>query len=446
MPQSALTRTFIAELPNLQRPFQALATAGPQPIAEITVDDVLHRGLRGLPTLITNVSTVCRERGLIFRGRELPSLTGASVLELLWMGITAKAPTSAELDELAREFGQHALPEQTLAILDAFGPKLDPILAFSHCYSHLAASLEGEDTFRAGHGDQAFAAARALGHVKRIVALSLPLIGAIYSRLRGRPQQRPIDWSLGWGSNLCRALDLDEQRFARILEIHGIVHLDQGKGNPSSHVSHVVATTGADPYRCVAASLIALSCPSHAFAGIGVLDTIDELHRLHGPPTREQVRDYLITRLRCGERVYGIGQAVMKNLDTRFACLHQAAAPLLAGDPYYQTMAHMVDVMGEAFAAVGKHEVVPHPNVNMVSSLILCRLMGVDRAMLPLLFAASRIIGNLCQYIENLILPGRVCRPLSHTTEELSQRCQLGDARRHRPAAPAAKTGTPLAS
>lgn len=423
--QCALTRRFISELPNLQKPFQDLQAAREQPIADIKVDDILNRGLRGLPTLITNVSTVCRERGLIVRGRELASLVDTSVLELFWLGITGQTPTACELADLGRELEQHATPPpEILAVIDSFGAHIEPILAFSHCLAYLAARLGHEDTFRAGHGDRACAAARALRHAKRIVALSLPLVGAIYSRLTGRPQEKPIDWKLGWGANLCRALNIDEERYARILEIHGIVHIDQGKGNPSSHVSHLVSTTGADPYRCLAASLITLSGPSHAFAGIGVLDMIEELERLYGLPSREQVRDYLATRLLCGERIYGIGQAVMKNVDTRFACLHDAAAPLVRDDSYYRIMTMIVDTMGDAFKAVGNTKVVPHPNVNMISSIILCRLMGVDRAMLPLLFAASRIIGNLCQYVENLIMPSRVCRPLSYTTEELAERCQ----------------------
>ena len=380
---------------------------------------MLNRGLRGVPTLVTNVSTVCRDRGLIFRGHEIGSLVDSSVLDLFWMGVTGRRAEPDELADLGRELDRHARPDpELLQLIDALGPGVEPILVFSHCFSFLAARMEHEDTFRAGHGERADAAVQALEHVKRIVALSLPLIGAIHARRTGRPQDSAIDWSRSWGANLCRALGVDEAH-ASILEIHGIVHIDQGKGNPSSHVSHLVATTGADPYRCIAASLIALSCPSHAFAGIGVLEMIEDLQRRWGSPTREQVREYLTARLRQGERIYGVGQAVMKNVDSRFTCLQQAAAPLLRDDPYLRIMETILDVVGDVFQAVGNTKIVPQPNVNMISSIILCRSMGVDRAMLPLLFAASRIIGNLCQYIENLIMPSRLYRPQSHTTEEL---------------------------
>ena len=424
-PSCELTRVFLEQLPALQQPFDDLQAAKDVTIADITVGDVLNRGLRGLPTLLTNVSTVSQDRGLIIRGYELPELVDRHVLDLTWMGLTGLVPEPDQRERFAEDLNQFAeIPAGLREVMDALGCEREPIMAFSHSYSYLAVRSAVADTFCASPAGRVRKAVHELEHVKRIVALSLPLIGLINSQLTGQPQRLPIDWRLGWGVNLCRALNVDERRFGRLLEVYGLAHFDQGKGNPSSHVSHIVSTTGADPYRCVAASLIALSCPSHAFAGVGFLRMLDEIEALYDDPTEAEVRSYLTARLRNGERIYGVGQAVMKNVDTRFLCLQREAESALVDDRYYRMMGLILATIGDAFEAAGNRKIVPNPNVNMVSSIILSRLMGVERAMLPLLFASSRIIGNLCQYIEGMIRPARVCRPLSYNVDEVRAACR----------------------
>ncbi len=363
---------LLARRDELLRPFQALEAVRDARITELRVGDVLHRGLRGVPTLVTNVSTVDPEHGLYFRGRKIAELADESVLDLVWLGITGAAPSRDEALQLRSSLAQGAeIPDQVLELLDGCSD-IEPI-------------------------------------------------------------------------HLCRALDIDAEQYRRILAVYGIVHIDQGKGNPSSHIAHIVSTTGADPYRCAASSLLALSCPSHAFAGIGALRMMDELYALTPDLDREEIRSYLVQRLRCGEPIYGIGQAVMKNVDTRYSTLRQAAGSLLADDPYLALSDAIIATAAQAFRDIGKHTIVVNPNVNMISSLILCRAIGVDRSMLPLLFGVSRMLGNLCQYVESLLRPRRVCRPLSYTPDELLSAARTAATPAHRLAATQVPAETSLA-
>jgi citrate synthase len=204
-----------------------------------------------------------------------------------------------------------------------------------------------------------------------------------------------------------------------LLDRYAVVHGDQGKGNFSCHTAHLVGSTGADPYLCVDAAIDALAGPAHARASQEVMELIDEARAALGDAAEvDAVVQLLLARARTGRQLPGYGQAVMRNADTRFLELYEFGRRHGATSPSLR----MAELIGQALprvlAGLGKRLSSRHPNVNLVSGSLL-EWQGVrEREFYPVLFAVSRILGVLCQFVEDRLWGLAPERPDSLTTSE----------------------------
>jgi citrate synthase len=262
------------------------------------------------------------------------------------------------------------------------------------------------------------------------MALAPLLAAAVYGvRYRGGRVGTP-DWSLGWGGNLASLLGLAHPLAPALLDRFGVVHADQGKGNFSCHAAHLVASTGADPYLAVCAATAALAGPMHAGASHDTLELYDGIRAHCGArPSYRQVEAFMVRWARSGRRLPGHGQAVMRNVDTRFLELYAFGERHFADSSAFAMVGQVWRAMPSAFGALGRPVNSPYPNVNLVSGTLLGQVGITEREFVPVLFATSRLIGILAQFVEDRIWAVAPERPDSLTTADLRSRVDdLADA------------------
>jgi citrate synthase len=283
-------------------------------------------------------------------------------------------------------------------------------------------------------GQRGEALVRAAVHdARRIFAVAPVLAATIYRHVYHGDERAPSHPGLGWGASFAHMLGVTDARLGAFLERYGVVHCDQGKGNFSCHAAHLVGSTGADPFLCADAAIDALAGPAHARASQEVMELIDDVRAALGDaPALAEVEAFLLARAAHGRALPGYGQAVMKNQDTRFLELHEFGLRHGASSPHLEIAQLIWRAMPHVLAGLGKRISSRHPNVNLISGSLLDWLGVREREFYPVLFAVSRMLGVLCQFVEDLLWGLAPERPDSLTTQDfwaLRQRAARADAR-----------------
>ncbi len=330
--------------------------------------------LRWGEPVLDSAITAITPRGPAYRGQlavELATSTAfENVAELLWSGYLPAArvtwPRSAlPVAQLARLVGGARAPLEVMPVLVQLVALADP---------------ERDDlrpdalVTRGRRVIPLLAAALAPGFVP--AAITRALGGASVAQIAAR--------AIGVADDLAPVLDT------------ALILLADHELNASSFTARIAASTGADPYACIAAALATLSGPRHGTASEEVARFVASV----GAP--EAARAAVRALRKRGEVPPGFGHPMYPAGDPRAPPLLEAATRLGHGKPL-RTVLAIIDATADAL-----------PNVD-VALFALTAALGVPVSTGAGLFAVARAAGWLAHALEQRAA-GYLLRPRARYT------------------------------
>ena len=241
----------------------------------------------------------------------------------------------------------------------------------------------------------------------RLIA-KMPTIAAwAYKYSIGQPMVYPRN-DLDYASNflrMCFAVPAEDYVvnpiFARAMDRIFTLHADHEQ-NASTSTVRLAASSGANPFACIAAGIACLWGPAHGGANQACLEMLREIG------TVDQIPEY-IERAKDKDdpfRLMGFGHRVYKNFDPRAKVMKQSADEVLEllgveDNPTLQVAKELERIALEDPYFVDKKL---YPNVDFYSGIILDAL-GFPTAMFTPIFALSRTVGWISQWKEMIADP-----------------------------------------
>jgi citrate synthase len=249
---------------------------------------------------------------------------------------------------------------------------------------------------------------------QRLIAKVATIAAASYKRNIGEPFMYPQN-ELHYCENLLYMMFatpcgpyLCDPVAVRALNILFILHADHEQ-NASTSTVRLAASSGANPYACVAAGITSLWGPAHGGANEAVLRQLDEIG------SSENIPKY-IARAKDRKdpfRLMGFGHRVYKNYDPRAKIIREVAHQVL--ESYEGKDAQMFDLARELEEIALRDDYFVerklYPNVDFYSGMIY-HALGIPRNMLTVMFAVARTAGWVAHWMEMMNDPvKRIGRP-----------------------------------
>ncbi|KAL2915224.1 hypothetical protein HK105_205331 [Polyrhizophydium stewartii] len=271
------------------------------------------------------ISYIDGDKGILrYRGYDIEELAEKSTfLEVSYLLIFGELPSRDQLEKWNTRVLRHTfIHENMIDYLRSFrydahpmGMLVSSIAAMSTFHPEASTALRGEDIYNSESmvNKQIF---RCLG--------KLPTLAACAYRHRiGRSYNSPSN-ELGYTENFLYMLDrLSETNYtphpqlARALDVIFILHADH-ELNCSTAAMRQMASTGIDPFVCLAGAASALYGPSHGGANEAALKMLQEIGSVENIPAF--IADVKAKK----RRLMGFGHRVYKSYDPRAKILKKA--------------------------------------------------------------------------------------------------------------------------
>ena len=337
-----------------------------------------------------------QEGVLLYRGYPIEQLAEQSnFLEICFLLLYGELPDKAQWTEFNASIRRHTMVHEGIRRFIA-GYQHD-----AHPMGMLVGIVGALSTFYHDTLDISDPEHRELAAIRMIA--KLPSIAAdCYKYSIGQPFMYPIN-SLGYVENFLQMMFavraepyLPSPVAVRALELMMILHADHEQ-NASTSTVRLAGSSGANPYACVAAGIATLWGPAHGGANEAV---IDMLRRISDPA---EIPKY-VERAKDKDdpfRLMGFGHRVYKNHDPRAKLIRQACHDLLANldasnQPLFEIALRLEEVALRDEYFIERNL---YPNVDFYSGIIL-RALGIPLNMFTVIFAISRTVGWVTQWME----------------------------------------------
>ena len=337
-----------------------------------------------------------REGVLLYRGYPIEQLAErSSFLEICYLLLYGELPDKSQWSEFNAAIRRHTMVHEGMRRFIA-GYQHD-----AHPMGMLVGIVGALSTFYHEDLDISNPEHRELAAIRMIA--KLPSIAAdCYKYSIGQPFMYPIN-SLGYVENFLQMMFavraepyLPSPVAVRALELMMILHADHEQ-NASTSTVRLAGSSGANPYACVAAGIATLWGPAHGGANEAV---IDMLRHISDPA---EIPKY-VERAKDKDdpfRLMGFGHRVYKNHDPRAKLIRQACHDLLANldasnQPLFETALRLEEVALQDEYFIERNL---YPNVDFYSGIIL-RALGIPLNMFTVIFAISRTVGWVTQWME----------------------------------------------
>ncbi len=182
------------------------------------------------------------------------------------------------------------------------------------------------------------------------------------------------------------------------------LHADHEQ-NASTSTVRLAGSTGANPYACIAAGIVALWGPSHGGANEAVLTMLDEIGTVDNvAPFMEKVKNK-------EAKLMGFGHRVYKNFDPRAKVMKATCDEVLGAlginDPKLELAMKLEKIALEDPYFVERKL---YPNVDFYSGIIL-KAIGIPTSMFTVIFALARTSGWIAQWTEMHSAAFKIGRP-----------------------------------
>lgn len=400
-----------------------LAAHSETTISSVTPGAILG-GMRGVPALVCETSTVSADEGLRIRNIPIMELTGLTPEETFWLLVTGKRATADEVSVLQDAFSKHfAIPAYVINTLRAMPEDSHPMAMLSAALL----AMERESEFRKAYDEQTGKDdlwKSTVNDAVRLIA-SMPAIAAAIYRIRFAKGDviAPLAGNKDLSVNFAHMLGVsNNQSWKELIRLYLVLHTDHEGGNVSAFTSYVVSSALSDPYYATSAALCGLAGPLHGLANQECLAFIMGVReKFGGVPSEDQIRDFAWERLNAGQVIPGYGHAVLRVTDPRFSAFHEFAQKHNIADDNVQIVQRIFNVVPNVLLEHGKAKN-PWPNVDAYSGSLLYSYGMTEFDFYTVMFGVSRTIGLVSQMIVNRMMNLPIVRPKSLTLAAIEKR------------------------
>lgn len=399
-------------------------------INDVTVQQILG-GMRGIKSLVTDISYLDPYEGIRYRGYTLPEVfeklpkpEGAEmpcVEGLFYLLLTGELPTEEDVSNIIYDtVNRRQLPKYVYEVIDSFPNNSHPMTILAAAVMSMNRESMFNLRYKRGmhkrdYWDPTYEDALNL-------LSKMPIIGAvIYNKLYNAKGQNYQDPTLDLGGNFAYMLGKD-QPYDDVARMYFIVHADHEGGNVSAHTGHLIASALSDVYLSVSGMINGLAGPLHGLANQEVLRWIQNLrHQFNDKlPSKKQLEEAIWDTLNSGQVVPGYGHAVLRKTDPRYTIQREFALKNMADDELFKYLDLLYEVVPSILKEQGKAKN-PWPNVDAHSGVIQWHYGVKEYDYYTVLFSIGRAIGVLSNIIWDRALGFPIERPKSITTEMLEQ-------------------------
>ena len=398
-------------------------------IDKVTVAQALG-GMRGIKSLVTDISYLDPNEGIRYRGYTLPEVfeklpkpKGAEmpyVEGLLFLLLTGEIPSESEVQEVTYEFRKRRiLPRYVYEVIDAYPCCSHPMAIFSSAIMTLQRESLFNRKYQAGVSKMDYWESTYEDALNLLA--KLPEIGAyIYQKLYREGQKRiQSNPDLDFGANFAHMMGI-KKPYDDVSRMYFIIHADHESGNVSAHTGHLVASSLSDIYYSISAMINGLAGPLHGLANQEVLRWLQELmDRMGGDlPTEDEMKQFVWQTLNSGQVIPGFGHAVLRKTDPRYTVQRDFCLKYMKDDMLFKYVDQLYNVVPPILKEHGKAKN-PWPNVDAQSGVIQWHFGLTEYDFYTVLFGIGRAIGIAANIIWDRALGYPLERPKSVTTDML---------------------------
>ena len=353
-------------------------------------------GFRSTASCKSAITFVDGDKGmLLYRGYPIEELAEHSdFVEVAYLLTQGELPRESRRRQFDEAIGTHnILHEQVLSFYRGFRRDAHPMAVMVGVVGPLSAFYHEVMSIRDA-GDRHVAAIRLIGKMPMLAAAS-------YTYSIGRPQRYPNN-RLDYASNLLQMMFgapsgeyVVDPVLARALDVILILHADHEQ-NASTSTVRLGASSGANPFACIAAGIASLWGPAHGGANEAVLKMLMEIGSVENIPK-------VIERAKSKDdsfRLMGFGHRIYKNFDPRSRVIQAQAKKVLAhlgkDDPLLDIAMRLEEIALKDEYFIERKL---YPNVDFYSGILL-RAMGFPMNMFTAVFAVARTAGWASHWLE----------------------------------------------
>jgi len=354
-------------------------------------------GFRSTASCKSAITYIDGANGILrYRGYPIEELAKHSTFtEVAYLLMFGELPNSSELSTFTESVHDHnLLHDQVLSFYRGFRRDAHPMAVMVGVVGALSAFYQDLQDYNVP--EQRFKAAI------RLFAKMPAIAAASYTYSIGRPFRYP-DNNLDYSSNFLQMLfgkpnapySVDPV-LAKAMDLLLILHADHEQ-NASTSTVRMAASSGANPFACVAAGIATLWGPAHGGANEAVLKMLEEIGTPENIP-------HVIKRAKNKNdsyRLMGFGHRVYKSHDPRAAIIRDTTKSVLRHLKMENDPLMMVALELEHYALNDEYfiEKKLYPNVDFYSGILL-KAMGFPSRMFTALFAVARTAGWASHWLE----------------------------------------------
>jgi len=353
-------------------------------------------GFRSTAACKSAITFVDGDKGiLLYRGYPIEGLAEHSdFVEVAYLLMHGELPMPAQRKQFDLSLGTHnMLHEQVLSFYRGFRRDAHPMAVMVGVVGALSAFYHDVMNIRDAN-DRHLAATR-------LVAKMPMLAAASYTYSIGRPQRYPNN-RLDYASNFLQMMfGTPAQEYvvdpvlARALDVIFILHADHEQ-NASTSTVRLAASSGANPFACIAAGIASLWGPAHGGANEAVLKMLMEIGSVENiSKAIDRAKDK-----NDSFRLMGFGHRIYKNFDPRSLVIQAQAKKVLAhlgkDDPLLEIAMRLEEIALKDEYFIERKL---YPNVDFYSGILL-RAMGFPMNMFTSVFAVARTAGWVSHWLE----------------------------------------------
>jgi citrate synthase len=353
-------------------------------------------GFRSTASCKSAITFVDGEQGiLLYRGYPIEELAEHSnFTEVAYLLMHGELPSGDQLHDFQAKLLHHnLLHEQVLSFYRGFRRDAHPMAVMVGVVGALSAFYH--DVMDMRNPDDRLQAAT------RLIAKMPMLAAASYTYSIGRPQRYPKN-ALDYAANFLQMMfGLPSEEYqvdpvlARAFDVILMLHADHEQ-NASTSTVRLAASSGANPFACVAAGIASLWGPAHGGANEAVLKMLHEIGSVENiPKALARAKDK-----QDNFRLMGFGHRIYRNFDPRSRVIQVQAKNVLShlgiDDPLLEIAMRLEEIalQDEYFVARKLY-----PNVDFYSGIVL-RAMGFPTNMFTAVFALARTAGWVSHWLE----------------------------------------------
>jgi citrate synthase len=400
-------------------------------IDQVTIAQALG-GMRGIKSLVTDISYLDPKEGIRYRGytlpevfKKLPKPKGSEmpyVEGLFYLLLTGDVPEIGEVHDVIDDFRKRRiLPRYVYEVIDAFPCCSHPMTIFSSAIMTLQRESFFSKKYHAGISKQEYwepTYEDALNLLAKLPEIGAYIYHKLYREGKKRIQSNP---DLDFGANFAHMMG-KEKPYDDVSRLHFIIHSDHESGNVSAHTGHLVASSLSDVYYSISAMINGLAGPLHGLANQEVLRWLQELVDQMGGevPTEDEMKQFVWQTLNSGQVIPGYGHAVLRKTDPRYTVQREFSLKYLKDDLLFKYVDLLYKVVPDILREQGKAKN-PWPNVDAQSGIIQWHYGVTEYDFYTVLFGIGRAIGICANIIWDRALGYPLERPKSVTTDMLEE-------------------------